>query len=324
MVHATLRPGPPLVLPGPSLAETDDHDDFVLPSSRRHGRQGRDHEGKFPMMTLTTLVAKGFAPHRAPRFSIPSSRQKWGWDMIRKLQSAKIILWQQPPARLFFSTSPEKQLDEKKRHGNNQGGGSNQVGVKDDFPLTTRMKTNAFFAPLLAPFLNDKHGKTDHSRPNPNDINRHIVTDVNAAGIFASLYAPMVCHPDDPIEVGCVDSAYDTRVVYDKLRGVFWIEAALRDKVWVSSDCGNHACAPLATGIPHRFIAVAVSVSEDPRDGFNEFVLVDEYGDWPRIAVHGPFLILSHNDKQNVYLFDADRLAKNDFNNGLIGLGTFF
>ena len=182
-------------------------------------------------------------------------------------------------------------------------------------PVPTRMSATALFAPVLAPFLNGPDGKPDPRKPNTHDINRHL-------GAQSASF--LTCNPDNPIAAGCINEAYDTRVIYDRDRHCFWIESALRDQIWTpGKDCDKHMCQPRDTGLPRRFIAVAVSKTEDPRDGFHEFVLVDDYSDWPRIAVHGPFLVLSHNGNQNVYLFDADKLAKGNFNHGFVSLGSY-
>lgn len=313
LVHAELRPGAPLELPASALVQTDEKDDTVVRSRRRHRRQDHNKEGGIPNDDPHHPGGGGSGGRPTPRATVfkPIEQTKMRLGHDPQIAVGKDYVVATTTGSIVFFNKSGDQLTEK-RSGGSIGG----------FPLKTRMKTNDFFAPLMAPFLNGPDGKPDHNKPNPNDVNRHIFTHFDS--IFLKPYRSMACHPDDPTEVGCVNTAYDTRVVYDKQRGVFWIEAALRDPVWVDSDCDKNACAPLETGIPHRFIAVAVSKSEDPRDGFNEFVLVDEYGDWPRIAVHGPFLILSHNNKGNIFLFDADKLARNDFNNGQIALGTIY
>ncbi len=334
MVHAELRPGAPLKLPATALAQTDEKDETVLPKRRRHARQDPHNEGGIAHDDPHHPGGSGTGGRPTPRPTVfdPVKLTKIRLGHDPQIAVGRDYIVATTTGSIVFFDKSGKQMDEKKSGGSNSGTSINHPhGGKDDFPLKTRMSTNEFFAPFLAQFLPDTHGNPDPTQPNPSFINRHLST--NVEGLF-SRYRSMVCHPNDPKEAGCVNTAYDTRVVYDKSRGRFWVEAALRDPVWTIPDprslegglgfCDQSACAPLETGIPRRFIAVAVSKSEDPRDGFNEFVLVDEYGDWPRIALHGPFLILSHNNKGNIFLFDADKLARNDFNNGMIALGTIY
>ena len=198
------------------------------------------------------------------------------------------------------------------RHGH-------QLERKPDFfggSLPTRMEMKELFAPVLEPFLRGPDGKPDLTQPNPNDINRHLGPQKG--------YSWMICTPDHPVQIGCISVAYDTRVTYDRDRNRFWIISALRDPVWGAnySKCDKDVCAPLDSKIPRRFVAVAVSRSEDPRDGFHEFVLVDEYADWPHLAVHGPFLIITHNTNTKVHLFDAQKLADGNFGNEPVGRGN--
>jgi hypothetical protein len=182
-----------------------------------------------------------------------------------------------------------------------------------------RMKAATLFGPVLEQFLRNEGGDIDTSRPNPADINRHLGHQTGPSSL--------ICNPDDPKAAGCITEAYDTRVVYDRERHRFWIVSGLRDEIWgsSSSECNKgKTCAAQDTGLPRRFVGVAVTRTEDPRDGFFEFVLVDEYADWPRFAVHGPFLIISHNDNTNVYLFDAQKLADGNLKHELVGLGSFY
>lgn len=191
----------------------------------------------------------------------------------------------------------------------------------DGAKLPTQMSAWTLFKPVHDPFLPLPAGQLGPARPNPDDINRHLGPQ--------SGYDFMICNPDTAlgaIALGCINEAYDTRVIYDRERRRFWIVSALRDQIWGSSSsiCDTEACAPQESRLPRRFVAVAVTKTEDPRDGFNEFVLVDDYADWPRVAIHGPFLIISHNSNNNVFLFDAQKLADGNPKHELVGQGTFY
>ncbi|HVY47029.1 MAG TPA: hypothetical protein VHB21_14175, partial [Minicystis sp.] len=161
------------------------------------------------------------------------------------------------------------------------------------------------FSPVWAP--RDRLG-----RPNPHDVNLKLDLDHEDA---------RVCDPEHPTEsVACVQEFYDTRIVYDAARKRFWIESAARNHLW---RCGPKTACPDARHSPthaRRFIAVAVSRTDDPRDGFHRYVLVDEYADWPKIGVHGRYLVLSHRMSPNLYVFDANVLAAGNPSRGPVRL----
>jgi hypothetical protein len=183
--------------------------------------------------------------------------------------------------------------------------------------LPTRMRATTLFAPLLEPFLRGTDGQPDPGQPNPDDINRHLGTQNG--------YPWLICTPDTPVQDGCISEAYDTRVTYDRERKLFWIVSALRDRVWGENfeHCDTKICARLSSHIPRRFVGVAVSLTEDPRDGFHEFVVLDEYADWPRFALHGPLLIVSHNSNTKVHLFNAEKLANGNAGRERVERGNF-
>jgi hypothetical protein len=180
---------------------------------------------------------------------------------------------------------------------------------------------NDFFAPLWKDFY-------DHS-PNPNNINRLIKWPGNllpaedqfgvpqcrsAAEDKDVLPTDKFCNPNlaNPTENRtAIQEFYDTRVCYDPVRNRFWVESAARNLFW-QSGLPKGLIPKYNNQLARRFIAIAVSKTEDPRDGFWEYILVNDYADWPRMAVHGPFLILGHNGDDSVFLFDADALANPD------------
>ena len=188
---------------------------------------------------------------------------------------------------------------------------------------------------------------------------------------------PCFCDPDDPKLTydgnplpdsvkghitggfGCIQEAYDTRVLYDAERHRFWIASAVRNMLFrqqvntqdAPSQCptapglvtqgpngtiwdpvaGNPAVNFCHTDWPaswaHRFIVVAVSQvndkgEEDLNRPFHRFVLVDEYNDWPQMTVHGNYLVLNHRALGSaIYVFNAEALANG--NKGDQRLGRF-
>jgi hypothetical protein len=197
-----------------------------------------------------------------------------------------------------------------------------QLGPKPDpsgVSLPTRIDSFDFFGVFLDPTI-VRNGKTE---PNPDDVNRHIAN--NKAG------GPLHCDADKP-GLGCVDEAYDSRVLYDGERHRFWIAAALRNHTQVckGATLKGWICVKDGSPLKQRLIAVAVSRSEDPRDGFCLFLTsLFQSGDWPLMAVHGPFLILASMSKTEVTLLDAGKLAKLDSKalcakgDDDVGLGAF-
>lgn len=158
----------------------------------------------------------------------------------------------------------------------------------------------------------------------PNDVNQYV-------GF------PAACDgPEYPTTLGngyCVSSApYDTRVHFDPVGGRFVILANLRNRLWTNyfgnkyddpdlSDeelyeldydeeidgCGAYSGPSGTTAVPEgehcklarRLMAIAVSRTDDPRDGFFTWVFVENrYRDWPWMAIDDDWVILSsHGDE---------------------------
>jgi hypothetical protein len=138
-----------------------------------------------------------------------------------------------------------------------------------------------FFAPLWA-------DKNPDGTTNQNSINRHLG--------FPSKYAT-ACDPAAPTapDSACVNEFYDSRVLYDFERKRFFIIAAARNQIWrCDGDERDRTDCDKWETLKRRYIAVAVSRTEDPRDGFNFYVLTKQYADWPQAALHGKYLILNH------------------------------
>lgn len=127
----------------------------------------------------------------------------------------------------------------------------------------------------------------------------------------------------------CVSTApYDTRVHFDPVGGRFVILANLRNRLWSDyfsnqyanpelSDaelyamdmddydgCGVYEESPGSNTLvpegahcklPRRLLALAVSRTADPRDGFFTWVFLENnYRDWPWMAIDDGWIILSH------------------------------
>jgi hypothetical protein len=141
--------------------------------------------------------------------------------------------------------------------------------------VPTLLNTRSFFHSFLESKLAD-------GSDNTNDINRYLIT-------------PVPCdvehwNPDPEPQVGnpnvggCVSNFYDARVAYDQLHNRFIIESSVR---------------PLISGQPGdgRYTAFAVSIGEDPRQGFYQYMLttnIHYMGDWPLIAVSKHALLIGH------------------------------
>lgn len=146
-------------------------------------------------------------------------------------------------------------------------------------------------------------------------------------------------HPDKLIP-GCISEAYDTRVLYDEARHRFWIESAVRHRLWLcphdgppftgvsvgdakldpGSDTNGQKCHnDWDTNWVHRFVVIAVTqVDDHGREDLSKapyiYGLFDDMGDWPLMSLHGNYLAITHFDRLKptpdpVAIFDADRLA---------------
>jgi hypothetical protein len=180
-----------------------------------------------------------------------------------------------------------------------------------------------FFAPFFAPFLNDSSGKP---RPNPEDVNRHLDKPVLTCGNplcdFSSKLRSLVCDPDNPTSKGCVNEAYDTRALYDPEQRRFWIVSHLRNSIYNSGDPSKHIVVPDWTNLHQRFVALAVSIDDNPLDGFHEFVVSHAVGDWPTVGLHDAFLMIGAATHNEVLLFDAKKIREGNPNQGPISFGN--
>jgi hypothetical protein len=138
-----------------------------------------------------------------------------------------------------------------------------------------------------------------------------------------------------PSNVGCLVAVYDTRISYDPVRKRFWIVAAVRNLLWSCAGYNLPGLHTDPTAIPNqgtkqhptchpewlpswarRYLAVAVSKTANPLQGFHKFILnANDYEDWPQFALHDHYLVVNHKDTPTdlgcacVFVFNAEALA---------------
>ena len=120
-----------------------------------------------------------------------------------------------------------------------------KLATKDKYgnPLSYPIKASELFKPLWDP-----------PGPNSNGING-----------FLKLPSGVPCDVEDPFATGtfCLNDWYDMRVIYDDFRDRFWVVASARNPNWKKES------ATLKQRIARRSkVALAVSRTSDPRDGF--------------------------------------------------------
>ena len=146
-------------------------------------------------------------------------------------------------------------------------------------------------------------------------------TTVNRQNINLHLRFPltdrtdMSCYPatNNPM-TPCMDEVYDTRVYYDQYLGRFVIVAAVRHSLGINDVTPDGA--PYAP-IVRRYVAIGISRTEDPRDGFQQYMFTEpNYSDWPRMGVADGVLVIAHNAakstaelKPMAYIFSTADLA---------------
>ncbi len=111
----------------------------------------------------------------------------------------------------------------------------------------------------------------------------------------------------------CVDEAYDARAHFerdDDGSGRWWIETAGRNQMWVDTGAGKCPQNGPQPDEARRYLFVAVSRTENPNDGFEEYVLVRDYADFPLFSVNNGRLLLAHfKTSKKLYVFDSNKLA---------------
>lgn len=142
----------------------------------------------------------------------------------------------------------------------------------------TWVSTSQLFSPFWQPMLNGV--------VNRNNINLHL-------RLPLSTNPEMKCDataasPAKP----CVKEMYDTRVAYDRTNDRFVIVAAVRHSIWMGDMASD---GTLLDPWVRRYFVVAVSRTEDPRDGFQAYINTESnYSDWPRVGLGNGVLIVAH------------------------------
>lgn len=148
-------------------------------------------------------------------------------------------------------------------------------------------------------------------------------------------YNPPAHEPMPFANAACIENAYDSDVYYDPQTKRIWILAHLRPSIWQCLDGrqgfytpadpkdGCHLVPPdVLKKTLRRYIAVAVSRPgaspdvEDPKNGFNSYILADDYGDWTQLMVHNGLVLVNSRDlrtNNRLYVFGAADLASNKF-----------
>lgn len=187
---------------------------------------------------------------------------------------------------VFFDKKTMKRLDSKKGE-------------------PTRLPTTDFFATFIT-------GKPALVLHNEHSINRHLALPPNPPHTYRPYHT---CDPDNPKPtVPCINSFFDTRIYFHRTgpsTGRFFIaaEARAEPKAIDSSGAECDTCSkdPPSDGDPdcqnlnmpanqlnRRYFAFAVSKTEDPRDGFYQWMTTEPHIlDWPILTVDGKILAIS-------------------------------
>lgn len=101
---------------------------------------------------------------------------------------------------------------------------------------------------------------------------------------------------DTTIEnAGLINEAYDLRVFYQKEHKRFVLIAALRNQSSKDNNCYNRDGSLDCSQYLIRLVAIAVSVSENPADGFHIYRTGENnYRDWPNASVDQDYLAIAN------------------------------
>ena len=155
------------------------------------------------------------------------------------------------------------------------------------------------------------------------------------ASLAGAAYHPPGYGPMPFENAACIEEAYDSDVYYDPQTARIWILAHLRPSIRQCSngrqgfyiigdpeDVCHFVSADVLKQTLHRYIGVAVSRPgasadvEDPANGFNAYILADDYGDWSQLMVHNGLVLVNSRDLQTnnrLYVFRASDLMTNRF-----------
>lgn len=180
---------------------------------------------------------------------------------------------------------------------------------RDGSPLASKKgeATNLSATEFFGGFLIDTDTAGNVNRHN---INRHTDFPTNHQ-------LPLHCDPTTPApaskQTSCINEFYDTRVHYDPVSRRFVILAAARHPIWYDKEKALDT-DPLV----RRYYAFAVSRTEDPRDGFHQYMTTEtNYSDWPFLSVNDGLIVVSHNGKHSTkdgpkptaYLYSLDEAS---------------
>lgn len=182
-----------------------------------------------------------------------------------------------------------------------------RIHDKAGTPLGDMIWANDFFRGFLEPLAPD-------GSPNANNINRYLALPRGATPCDAAAM------PDLTAGKGvtpCVNEFYDVRVAYAPGSKRFVVISAARNKFWWNDDELPEDQWPWS----RRYVALAVSKTDDPRDGFHQWMIAESnYADWPRLALANGMLVLGHashssstdGEKPVAYVFDFAALRAGD------------
>jgi len=178
--------------------------------------------------------------------------------------------------------------------------------------VKTSLSYDEFFSRLVAPTNLD-------GSVNQNNINRYLELGPNPSLACDSTKVPVypVAKPFAPFDA-CVNEFYDARALYDAVHKRFILLAQARNTIGIwteqkldspfdstqtwrqyftSKGYTNAEIENLVkfSALARRYLAFAVSRTEDPRDGFHQYIFTESnYADWPLGTVGQRLLVLGH------------------------------
>ena len=162
----------------------------------------------------------------------------------------------------------------------------------------TSMYATDFFKPFW-------EAKRADGSTNPTNINAYLDFPANA---------PYHVLPNgDLSQPGAISDWYDSRALFDPVSRRFFFLSAARNLLWMNDP--NQYPHDKNNLYARRLFAIAVSRTEDPRDGFMMWMTTQSnYADWPRFAVEDGSVIVAHNAPQSGHplayvISEADMLA---------------
>ena len=177
----------------------------------------------------------------------------------------------------------------------------NLLTAKSGGTLQNPLTTATLYQPLLDP-------------DNPESVNSFLNL---PEGLKCNAKKDPATHPS--ATKFCLNEFYDTRLMFDTKRERFWIASLARNAAAKYDDAGNSITDPMILMGRRSYLFVAVSKTEDPRDGFylywwngaidmgacntpiafpcpnsTQFIPGDA-GDYPEIAVGDEYFVETHN-----------------------------